>query len=511
MKKAKLHQFIRIRRAGVPIGVFESFDPAATVEDCSRSLNGQRDETPLFVWDCAGSLRPARDAVTGAESAPAKAWLAMQPDEVKASFGSPMFAQSLIEHPPIYNDKPGVVFALNMHAFIAGANGADPGTVQALWNLRDPFKANGCTLILVGCNSKLPPELKNDAPIFEEEIPDEETIGAVIDSTLKDAEIDASRIDRPKVIDGLLGYLSRFGVEQALALSLDSNGVDFDQLWDLKVAALKNAAGLEVTRPTLDFSGMAGNEGMKHLLKLHLNGREKPRAILQLDELEKAAAGSTGGDLSGTSQALMEQFLYWTQAKRVKGFLLVGVPGAGKSLTCEVAAAEANCPLLRASFSTVKGSLVGQSEQQMKTLLASVDAIAQGRVLMLATCNSFESLSPELMARFTLGTVMFDYPTDEEAKSIGAYYTKKYKIKEPWQHKPKWVGREIESCCERAWLWNIPLDEASKSVVPVCMSNAGKMDALRRSANGRFLSAAYPGVFSTETEQSTGRKMQIKA
>ena len=65
-------------------------------------------------------------------------------------------------------------------------------------------------------------------------------------------------------------------------------------------------------------------------------------------------------------------------------------------------------------MSTVKGSLVGQSEGQFKALLKCVDAVGQGRVLMIATCNSLDALTPELMARFKLATFFYDYPDEEE-------------------------------------------------------------------------------------------------
>jgi len=506
-----LHPFIRARRAAVPILIIESYDPAATIADCVASLNGSQDETPLLIWDCASALREVTSAVDGRmQGNPAgKAWLAMLPDEVKAACASPMFPQTLLQHPPIFNDVPGAVFALNMHQFIGDPNRSDPGTIQAIWNIRDAFKANGCTLVLIGCSAKLPPELKNDVPTFAEPIPDEPMISDVIDSILGDAEIDAGKVDKAKVTDGLLGYLSRFSVEQSLALSLEPDGVDLDQLWDLKVAALKATAGLEITRPKLTFADLKGSAGSIDLLNKLLHGKRPPRAVLQLDEIEKMIAGSAG-DLSGTTQGLLEQFLTWTEERNVQGILLTGIPGAGKSLTCKCTAGEANVPLLRASMSTVKGSLVGQSEGQMKALLAAVDAVGQGRVLLLSTSNSFESLPPEVIARHRIGVLFYDYPQSAESKSIWQYYLRKYEIKDdkipPSQN---WVGREIASCCERAWLFDCSLAEAAKSVVPVCTANAGKMDALRRSVSGRFLSASHPGLFNIEIAQSTGRKIEV--
>jgi len=503
-----VHPFIRARRAGAPIVIIESYDPAATIAQCCAALNGAQEETPLFTWDCVGGLKPVRGE-DGKQNTPAQVFLSMLPEDVKAGLGAPTFPQLLIEHPPMYNETPGAIFALNMHAFISDPNRADPGTVQAIWNARDPFKARGITLVLIGCTSKLPAELKNDVPTFSEEVPDEKLIGQVIDSTLTSADIPPSRIDREKVIDGLLGYLSRFNVEQSLALSLSPDGVNLDHLWDLKVAALRNAAGLEITRPKETFKDLRGTAGSVDLLNKLLHGKMPPRCILQLDEIEKMIAGHAG-DLSGTTGGLLEQFLTWTEERNVQGILLTGIPGAGKSRTCKCTAGEAGIPLLRASMSTVKGSLVGQSEQQMKALLAAVDAVGQGRILLLSTSNAFDTLPPEVIARHRIGVLFYDYPGREEARSIWEYYLKKFDLgDQPIPPSQNWVGREIASCCERAWLFDCSVADAAKSVVPVCTANASKMQALRQSVSGRFLSASHPGIFTLETTQATGRKMDL--
>jgi len=44
-----VHPFIRARRAGAPIVIIESYDPAATIAQCCAALNGAQEETPLFT------------------------------------------------------------------------------------------------------------------------------------------------------------------------------------------------------------------------------------------------------------------------------------------------------------------------------------------------------------------------------------------------------------------------------------------------------------------------------
>lgn len=508
-----VHPFKRVRRAGVPLSFFETADPAQCILACQRSLNGAGADIPMVQYDISGGLRAVQGSKAG------ESWLnSAEGQEVLAAvpMGSAMVLQTMANKPPGVgqgDDRIGaVVFIHNCHRIFG-----DFTSVQATWNCRDSFKSLGTTMILLGCTADIPAELKNDIPRFTEDVPTEEDIRKIVLGICEDQNIDPDSFEMPRVVDGLIGYLTAFNVEQSFCLSLknkaEGGGVDYQQLWKLKVAGLK-ALGLEITLPTAGFDTVGGNEGAKQLARYHLNGIEKPRAVLWCDEIEKANAGAQAGNLDGgASMAVTEHFLFWTTEKRVKGFLLVGVPGAGKSLLAKVIAAEAHCPLVRLSLSGVKGGIVGSTETNIRMALASVDAMAQGRVLLVSTCNGVDSLSPEMMGRHTLGTVFFDYPTPEEAKAIWTYYMGIYKLSgEIPRVASNWVGREIESCCERAHLWSIPLADAAATVVPECMSNATKLEALRRSANGRFLSAAHTGFYQVETTQAApaaGRKLNL--
>jgi hypothetical protein len=490
--------FIRARKAGCPLIAIETPDPAATRLGCLKQLNGKAEEAPILLWDAINGMQAMNEQ--------GKEYVAAIPEEIKLQLSNPAEALRYIGQD---TPKKTILFFSNAHLCLEQGKEPNLSVIQAAWNLRDTFKNKGASLVMTAPSVKLPAELSQDCIVLTEEPPSAEQITKIIESLTADAGIEPALIDKPKATDALLGYLSAFGVEQAFSIGLSKQGADLATLWNLKVQNLKQCAGLEVSLPQNGFESMAGNEGVKSILRRHLSGREKPRAILWLDEIEKMLAGGST-DLSGTTQAILEQFLNWTAQSRAKGFLLAGIPGAGKSLTCQTTAAEAKCPLLRASLSTVKGGLVGQSESNMRALLKSVDAVAQGRVLMLATCNSLDTLSPEVMARFNLGAFFYDYPTQDEAGTTWAYYMKKYELSGTPPNKTNWVGREIESCCERAWLWNIPLEEAASTVVPVCTANAGKMDILRRSVNGRFLSAARPGIYNMSASAEQGERATRK-
>jgi hypothetical protein len=63
-----------------------------------------------------------------------------------------------------------------------------------------------------------------------------------------------------------------------------------------------------------------------------------------------------------------------------------------------------------------------------------------------------------------------------------------------------WTGAEIKECCRKAWRLKLSLQESAAYIVPVSRSAADQIDALRRQASGRFLSASQPGVYSAESE-----------
>lgn len=520
-----VHPFRKVRRAGVPLSFFETADPAALLLQCQRALNGSVETVPVIQYDVSASLRSVNKA--------GEAWIKTgdgQEIVAAAAMGCAAMLQAMANKPPVVpligkdgaevTDESGRTVTVGAIVFLHNWQrlSADFTTVQAAWNCRDAFKGAGVSLVMLGHGSQVPPELRNDVPIFSETVPGEDDIKRIVSSVCEDQGIAPDTFDMPRVVDGCLGYLSAFNVEQSFALSLlpkaEGGGVDYQQLWDLKVASLKATSGLEITLPTVGFDAMAGNEGVKQLLRYELNGRTSPRAVLWLDEIEKMVAGAQAGNLDGgASMAIMEQFLFWTAQRKARGFLLLGIPGAGKSLTAQVTAGEAKCPLLRGSMSTLKGGIVGSTEANMKAFLASVDAIAQGRLIILATCNSLEALSPELMGRFN-PVVFYDFPTADEIAAIWKYYLGKFGLQGQTVPRVKnWVGREIELCCERAHNWNITLEQSAETIIPSCVANAAKLDALRRSADGRFSSAAHPGLYQVETTQSTvpaaGRKMNL--
>jgi SpoVK/Ycf46/Vps4 family AAA+-type ATPase len=189
--------------------------------------------------------------------------------------------------------------------------------------------------------------------------------------------------------------------------------------------------------------------------------------------------------------------------------IFVGPPGAAKSAIAKSAGNQAGIPTVQLDLGAAKGSLVGQSEQQLRDALKVITAVSNGRSLWIATCNAIADLPPELRRRFTLGTFFFDLPDAEERAAIWEIYTRKYQIEcfktgkrkdsvqavNPPPNDEGWTGAEIRQCCDIAWRLGCSLKEAAGFVVPVSKSAADKLEALRNQADCKFLSASQPGVY----------------
>jgi hypothetical protein len=143
----------------------------------------------------------------------------------------------------------------------------------------------------------------------------------------------------------------------------------------------------------------------------------------------------------------------------IKGLLVTGIPGTGKSLFVRYVARKLGLPLLRFDVGKVFGSLVGQSEAQVRQTIEAaeasspcvlwIDEIEKGLggmkgpsgdsgttqrvfgtiltwlqekkspVFVVATANNVTSLPPELLRKGRFDEIFFvDLPTAEEREAI---------------------------------------------------------------------------------------------
>ncbi len=486
-----MNAFKSIRTAGVPLCAIESADPAATILGCIQSLNGKASEMPLLVWDVLNGLRGINELGT----ALASEWN-----------GTEYLGEALRALAGDKVPESTICFVHNAHRFLP----QEP-VMQGVWNLRDSWKGKRCHLVLLGTGFSLPEELKHDVVILKEPLPDGEALERIVESIVKDAGVPMTVKEQvPKIIDTLRG-LSAFAAEQVLALSITKAGIDPVSLWDKKRSMIEQTPGLSVWAGGDTFQQIGGCDNVKSFLSAVLTGNAAPKAVVFIDEIEKSMAGSAG-DSSGVSQDYLGTLLAWMQDHEAAGCIFVGPPGAAKSAVAKAAGAEGNIPTIAMDLGGMKGSLVGQSEQRLRTALSVVEAVAQGSVLFIATCNSLAILPPELKRRFTLGTFFFDLPSESERSAIWELYVKRYELEQqPLPNDTDWTGAEIKQACQLAWRLKRSIVDAARYIVPVAKSASDKIEQLRREAIGRFISASYPGTYSAQQQQTkaTGRKIGL--
>ena len=186
------------------------------------------------------------------------------------------------------------------------------------------------------------------------------------------------------------------------------------------------------------------------------------------------------------------------------------------------------------------GSLVGQTEQQVRQALRMADAMApcvlfcdelekglsgvassgstdsgvsarlfgalltwlsdhESDVFFVGTSNDVSRLPPEFARAERLDGVFFlDLPGRAEKDAIWAMYLARFAL-DPAQRRPEdrdFTGAEIRACCRLAALLGVSLVEAASNIVPVAVTAGESVERLRAWASGRCLSADRPGIYS---------------
>ena len=290
-----------------------------------------------------------------------------------------------------------------------------------------------------------------------------------------------------------------------MALSITRHGeIRPEVVFDLKAQALRKANLLTLHRGTERFSDLGGLEAVKGFCRKALQGG----------------------------------------AVKPRGILLLGVPGTGKSFLAKALGNETSRPTLLLDLGSLMGSLVGQTEQNVRQALRQVDAMApcilfcdelekalpsaggQGDsgvgsrllgslltwlgdhasdVFFIGTCNDMSRLPPEFTRAERFDGVFFlDLPTRREKAKIWELCLSKFALPDqPLAEDGQWTGAEIHACCRLAALLGVTLREAALQVVPVAVTARESVDRLRAWATGRCLSASEPGIYGATAPDST--------
>jgi len=467
--------------AGAPIVSITTPDPAALVQAIQTVVPS---EAPVITWDVAfglvGRNDQGRDFVD---------------QLLNDGDGEPtdlVYALTKI----LDLAQKGILFVFNAHEQIQ-----DAAVRQAIWNLRDRFKQNGRSCVLVSPHIEIPASLVHDVVHFDDPLPNDEHLTQILTSYYGDQrriypELPELADETPaRIVEAGRG-LSPFGFEQVLAMGLRKTGIDLEVVWEQKQAIIRQTPGLEVYDTSLDFGSVGGLAGIKQFMNGLFGGNRRPTALIWIDEIEKAMAGAAG-DNTGVSQDILGVILTEMNDNKWAGLLPVGPPGSGKSLIAQSAGKTFNVPTFRLDLGGLKQKEVGASEANIRAAMRVIKGVAGNGAFFIGTCNSIDVLPTELLRRYKFGLWFFDLPTPEERQSIWQICLRRYGLP-PHQDTPDdtdWTGAEIDNCCDIADRMGCSITSASQWIRPVAVYRKALIERMRQEANGNWNAAAYAGPY----------------
>ena len=400
----------------------------------------------------------------------------------------------------------------NLHRFLGGVE-----LIQAVARQAINGKHNRVFLIVLAPVTQIPAELDKLFVCVDHELPDHAQLEEIARGVAtQDGELpDGDELAR--VVDAAKG-LTRSEAENAYSLSLVRHGtLKAETLWEIKAGQLRKSGLVSIHRGSESFQQLGGLENLKAfcLRAMRRQGEGQPN-------------------------------------NRPRGVLLLSPPGCGKSQFAKALGNETGRPTVVLDIGNLLGSLVGQSESNVRAALKLADAMAPcvlyadevekalagasssgqtdsgvtarlfgslltwlndhtSDVFFIATANDVSKLPPEFARAERFDGVFFlDLPGKKQRDAIWGIYLAQYGL-DAGQPKPddtNWTGAEIKSCCRLASLLDVPLIQAAQNVVPVAVISGDKIEQLRQWASGRVLSADVPGIYSRQDSPAENSRVR---
>lgn len=379
--------------------------------------------------------------------------------------------------------------------------------IQAISNVRDYFKSNKRTLVILGTNPVMPPFLSEDVPVLDDPLPLETELKALsvnLVSSLKEKYPDLAvpDSDLEKGSAACLG-MTRFAAEEAISRKLRKSSIDLAGLSLVRKSVIETASNraLMFEKEPWTFDNIGGLSAFKQFMTDLYQGPKPFKLVVRVDEIDKsvtAASSGTVADNTGVSQDILKTLLTSIEDNKWLGLLAVGGPGTGKTLASICTGNQFQVQTLALDLGAVKGSLVGESEQKIRRVLDILKTVGGENVLIMATANRLDTIPPELIRRFWLGTWFWDLPTDEERKAIWTIQRKRFQIpdSDATPVDTGWTGSDIRNCCQMAWITRTTLMKAADRISLVGKSARQQIETLRTLAEqSDWRSANLPGAY----------------
>ena len=402
----------------------------------------------------------------------------------------------------------------NLHKFVSSVE-----IMQALQHQLIEGKQNRTIVVGLSPQAAIPIELEKLFVVVEHELPTREQLEAIAREIATEENELPEDAKLETLLDSAAG-LTRLEAENAFSLSLVRHGrIEPDAVWELKAGMLKKSGLMRLYHGDEDFDSLGGLENLKAFCKRSLLSQDRSNPL-----------------------------------KQPRGVLLLGVSGTGKSAFAKALGRETGRPTLVLDVGSLMGSLVGQTEGNVRRALQIADAMEpcilfidelekalggatgsssgdsgvssrllgsllswmndhRSSVYVVATCNDISKLPPELTRaeRFD-GIVFLDLPGREQKDRIWQQYIELFQL-DATQKLPEdeqFTGAEIRSCCRLSALLDVPLVQASQNVVPVAVTANESVDSLRNWASGRCLDSEASGVYQFQpTKPRARRKVKV--
>jgi SpoVK/Ycf46/Vps4 family AAA+-type ATPase len=409
----------------------------------------------------------------------------------------------------------GVYVLLDFHPYLD-----QPVNARLLKEIALDYEKIARTLVLVGLEVKLPPDLDKLAVRFRLSLPGPDDLKAIIRDEVKawqkgrgGEEVKGERSAFDQLIRQLSG-LTESDVRRLVRHALEDgllDEADVGRVIARKHEMLGRDSVLTFEMDTARFYDVAGLGTLKRWL-------ERRREAFLGD------AAALGVDVP-------------------KGIMLLGVQGCGKSLAAKAVAGTWGTPLMRLDFGALYNKFLGETERNLREALKVADAMApavlwmdeiekgiatndndggesrrilgtlltwmaerKSKVFVVATSNDIEALPPELVRKGRLDEIFFvDLPTESARTEILKIHLGRRKQDPAAFDLPALVaacngfsGAEIEqvvvAALYEARAAAVPLAtshllEEAKRTKPLSVVMAEKVAWLRAWAQGRTVSA----------------------
>jgi SpoVK/Ycf46/Vps4 family AAA+-type ATPase len=325
----------------------------------------------------------------------------------------------------------------------------EPAVVRRLRDAATELRKTKKSLLVLSPVTKIPPELeKSISAVLDWELPNRQEIEQAARKVLPNLPqatqqvIESDPTFMERVVEGALG-LTLVEAENVFAKSaVRTHTFDLETILEEKKQIIRKSGLLEYYEHREEFSDVGGMEILKDWLVKRRN-----------------AFSSRARDFG---------------LPLPKGILLIGVPGTGKSLTAKAVGALWQMPLLRLDVGKIFGGLVGSSEENIRSVIRTCEAVAPAilwidelekgfsgtqssgstdggttsrvfasfitwlqekttPVFVIATANNVHQLPPELLRKGRFDEIFFcDLPDREDRRQILDIHLRK-KNRDPGQ------------------------------------------------------------------------------